>query len=186
MKLFFWTSQKYCPQNYFQIFFPPGSSLELSRTYFQLVYLVIFTRTVRSLVFLAEMRSDWNRLVSGRMTLFDVFSCANGQTVDKASCPAGQSLSYHRQKCLPESSVTCVKSHCKLGHDGFFILPGSTCQAYYLCSKGVRSQFVCPQGHVFSLKSKVIICFQKRTHANGRAEQKQTVPTITNSSPATR
>ncbi|XP_075211512.1 chitin-binding domain protein cbd-1-like [Lycorma delicatula] len=81
------------------------------------------------------------------------FQCRQGMLIDKKSCGTGLRFSPASQSCKPADQVSCTHTHCRGSADGFFITPGSMCNAYYTCINEIKKNYVCPSGLVFNRNS---------------------------------
>ena len=70
--------------------------------------------------------------------------CKDHALTSSYSCGPGLSFSMVAQGCMASSEVTCIEAHCATAGNGFYIIPGTGCRAYYSCNQGKRTDYLCP------------------------------------------
>ena len=56
---------------------------------------------------------------------------------------------------MASSEVTCIEAHCATTGNGFYIIPGTGCRAYYSCNQGKRSDYLCPLATTYDRNKQV-------------------------------
>ncbi|XP_069684255.1 neurogenic locus notch homolog protein 1-like isoform X2 [Periplaneta americana] len=79
----------------------------------------------------------------------DYFRCEGHILTSSYTCGAGFSFSTLARGCVATGDTTCIEPHCATTGNGFYILPGSSCRAYYHCDQGIRTDYICPPDTIY-------------------------------------
>lgn len=85
----------------------------------------------------------------------EFFRCEGHTLTSRYSCDRGFLFSMVTQGCISSSKVTCIKPHCATSGSGFYIIPGTSCRAYYHCDNGVRTDYLCPLATIYDRHKQV-------------------------------
>lgn len=81
--------------------------------------------------------------------------CKDHALTGSYSCGPGFSFSMVVQGCMASSEVTCIEAHCATTGNGFYIIPGTGCRAYYSCNQGKRTDYLCPLATTYDRSKQV-------------------------------
>lgn len=81
--------------------------------------------------------------------------CKDHALTSSYSCGPGFSFSMVAQGCMASSEMTCIETHCATTGNGFYIIPGTGCRAYYSCNQGKRTDYLCPLATTYDRSKQV-------------------------------
>ena len=81
--------------------------------------------------------------------------CKDHALTSSYSCGPGFSFSMVTQGCMASSEVTCIEAHCATTGNGFYVIPGTDCRAYYSCDQGKRTDYLCPLATTYDRNKQV-------------------------------
>lgn len=87
--------------------------------------------------------------------ILNCIRCEDHALTSSYSCGPGFSFSMVTQGCMASSEVTCVEAHCAFTGNGFYIIPGTGCRAYYNCDQGIRTDYLCPLATTYDRNKQV-------------------------------